>query len=153
MNKITALALTTLLAAALCACDPNSQTADIDSYPKYGHCAIDSPAKNAEISSGDDFLVGGWAFDRANNTIPEVITVYFKNVKTGALTDVNAVRNSKRPDVAAVYKNPALEQSGFNAAIKKGLLPAGDYEIIILQVDQKSGAIVCKGAAHQLKIK
>lgn len=136
----------------LSGCNPNNDVAMLSSYPKYGHCSIDSPQRGATITIEEELLISGWAYDENKKTIPGTLTMYFVNQDTNEITIATVKRGEKREDVAKVLGNPALVDSGFNGTINKGKLPAGKYLLVLLQADQTAGVISCAGDEHKITL-
>jgi len=134
-------------------CEQKNNSTELSAYPKNGQCSIDVPAKNTVLPMSEDFHIGGWAFNKVNNTTSDSLTIYFRNIKTNELVSIPAKTGHKRPDVAKALGNTALENSGFNALMEKDKLPQGDYEIILIQADLKAGVIACENEKHLIKIK
>jgi hypothetical protein len=131
-------------------CDTNNDYALLASYPKVGACAIDVPQKNAAIKRNTEVLVRGWAFDSNDQTVPDVITLYLVHKESGDIKAFSGKRGLKREDVANAYKNSKLIHSGFDLTIK--LPQPGNYEMVLLQADQDTGAISCAGTIHSVTV-
>jgi hypothetical protein len=126
---------------------------ELSAYPKNGQCSIDLPAKNAELSASEDFHIGGWAFNKTDNSTADTLTIYFKNIKTNELTSINAQTGHKRPDVVKAFSIPSIENSGFDAVMEKDNLVAGTYEVVLLQANKDTGAIICDSEPHHITVK
>lgn len=144
--------LTIFLGLFLSGCNPNNDVAMLSSYPKYGHCSIDSPQRDATVSIGNELLISGWAYDENKKTIPGTLTMYFVNEDTNEITIATVKRGEKREDVARVLGNPTLVDSGFSGTIDKNKLPAGKYHLVLLQADQAAGVISCAGDQHKITL-
>lgn len=153
MNKL--VSITFLLTCGLVAtgCEQKSNSAELSAHPKNGQCSIDVPARNAEISVTEDFHIGGWAFDKTNNSPSDTLIIYFRNIKTNELTNINAQTGHKRPDVAKALNIQSIESSGFNAVMEKDKLAKGVYEIVLMQVGKETGVIICDNEPHHITIK
>lgn len=118
------LSVTFLLTCGLVAsgCEQKNNSNELSAYPKNGLCAIDVPANNTQLSATEDFHIGGWAFDKSTSSTTDPLTIYFKNTKTNELISIAAKTGHNRPDVAKALSIPSIENSGFNAVIKKGNL-------------------------------
>ncbi len=132
----------------LSSCDVNSEYAMLASYPKNGACAIDAPQKSASIKKNVDTLVSGWAFDNINKTVPDSITLYLVHKESGKIKAFSGKRGLTRKDVANAFKNDRLIDSGFDLTIK--LIQPGNYEMVLLQADRKTGVISCAGESHNI---
>lgn len=133
-------------------CEPNSNGNELSAYPKNGLCAIDVPASNTTLSATEDFLIGGWVFDKTTNSTADALTIYFRDTKTNQIFSVTAKTGHHRPDVAAALNISTIENSGFNAVMEKGKLTRGTYEILLMQINDKKGAILCDNEPHLITI-
>lgn len=115
-------------------------------------CSIDVPAKGAVIKAGSAFSVGGWAFDNKSAVIPKEIKIQFVPVGRTFVKVAEAKRGAQRPDVAKAFNNPAAVAAGFDAMIAADLLPAGHYDLSVLQTTS-SGALLLCGYDHSIQIK
>lgn len=139
-----------LSGSLLSGCDLNNDVAMLSSYPKHGHCSIESPARGTTITLEQELSISGWAYDENHKTIPDTLTMYFINEDTNEITVAMVKRGGKREDVARVLGSPHLINSGFSGTINKAKLSAGKYQLILLQADQKNGVISCAGEAHKI---
>ena len=117
---------------------------DLIYFPPLGECHIDIPTNNSRISSSQKINIGGWAFHKDSREIPDTATLYFIN-KDNELKSINLYRNSKRPDVANLFNNEKLIDSGFNGEIPPNFLTSGNYELIIIQSSRYSEPVRCGG--------
>jgi hypothetical protein len=131
-------------------CDQNDDVTALYSYPKYGHCSIDNPARGETIFIEKELLIRGWAYDENGNTIPSTLTMYLVNEDTNKITAASVKRGEKREDVAKALENPTLIDSGFSGTIDKSELVSGKYRLMLLQADQTVGAISCAGEPHKI---
>lgn len=129
-------------------CSQNDDITILYSYPKYGICSIDNPARGETVKIGKELLIRGWAYDENKKTIPSTLTMYFINEDTNKITVATVKRGGKREDVAKVLENPMLVDSGFSGAIEEKKMAAGKYRLILLQADKASGVISCAGEPH-----
>lgn len=83
----------------------------------------------------DRFLIQGWAFLRNSASKNDSISLILQNQTESYRTDVTTTR---RVDVAAIFKNPVFEYSGFSLSLPKEKLPAGEYNILIEKVDDRN---------------
>lgn len=97
------------------------------------HCAIDFPAANSKISANKPITVNGWAFDEQSNSADKQIRIQFTSSNQALTKAFNATIGIKRQDVAAYFKNPNVESSGFSLVIPERMLEKGTYEVIVLQ--------------------
>lgn len=135
------------------ACNPTDDAALIESYSKNGACSIDSPQQSSTLPGDKDFAVGGWAYDKLSNSIPETLTLYFINENSRKIVSVSAQRGTKREDVAKAFSNEKLINSGFDAVVRKDLLEPGIYKILIVQSNKDAGAILCEGDEHKINVR
>lgn len=129
-------------------CNQNDEVSMLYSYPQYGHCSIESPARGDTVTIEKELLISGWAYDENKKTIPNTLTMYFINNDTNQITVATVKRGEKREDVAKVLENPILVDSGFSGSIEGKKLAAGRYRLILLQADRASGVISCAGESH-----
>jgi hypothetical protein len=99
-------------------------------------CALDEidgkPARSAVLSREHPSVFTGWAADMGSGKLGAVRLVF--QGADGTLYQGPARRGPKRPDVAAVFKKPALTASGFVARLDVRDVPAGLYRIEVLQI-------------------
>lgn len=134
------------------ACDTNNDIAILASYPKQGACSIDQPERNSLVDKNKGLLIRGWAYDRLNQEVPETLTLYLINETTQKITLATVQRGELRGDVAKAFGNPSLEASGFSGSLPSNKLQAGNYHLILLQINRKSGAIACNGEPHKITV-
>ena len=137
-----------LSALFITGCNQNNDAALLYSYPKFGLCSIDTPARGDIVTSEKELLISGWAYDEKRKKIPETLTMYFINEDTNEITVAPVKRGNRREDVARALGNPALVDSGFSGTIGGEKLVAGKYRLILLQADRASGVISCAGEPH-----
>lgn len=147
-GKILSLCLTALFVVA---CAPPDQSEELKSYPPLGACTIDIPGKNATVDGKSDFHLGGWAFNKGDQSASGGVVVYFVNEETGELITRTATR-APREDVVATFKQENLLNSGFNAVIAQNTLLPGKYRIELIQVSNRNGSLRCDGEAHQITV-
>lgn len=151
-NLINHISFAFLSILLITSCNQSDDVAMLYSYPKYGHCAIDSPARGDTVTTEKELLISGWAYDENRKAIPSTLTMYFINEDTNEITVATVKRGEKREDVARVLENPTLVDSGFSGSIEEKKLPAGKYRLILLQADRTSGVISCAGEAHTVTL-
>ncbi|WP_284449609.1 hypothetical protein [Pseudoxanthomonas mexicana] len=103
------------------------------------YCGINAPTPGAEYAKQKPLSVWGYAFDKANWTIPGNVSIRVSPVlpEAGNAVTVAASRGS-RPDIAAALNRPELTESGFGAEVDVSQLPEGSYVVAVLQeVDGK----------------
>lgn len=149
---VRTLYFATLTFLCITGCNQNDDAAMLYSYPKYGLCSIDSPARGETIIIEKELLVRGWAYDEKRKIVPETLTMYFIHEETNAITVVTVKRDEKREDVAKALNNPILIDSGFGGTVAKSKLTAGKYQLILLQADRTAGAISCAGEPHKVTL-
>lgn len=138
-------------ALLLAACSKPDQSAELKSYPAYGVCTIDSPARDAVIDGKTDFNLGGWAFNKQDSSVPGAVIVYFVNEETTELTTRTATRGP-REDVAAAFGQEGVLNSGFNAVVAQNSLKPGTYRIELIQVSNRDGSFRCDGDVHRITV-
>src|SRR6185503_3623115 len=99
-------------------------------------CALDhvaeGPAKTVStVERTYTVRLIGWAADTSTGTVPPVVVIELAGKQTYY---VKAVRLTKRPDVAAALKMPALVNSGYDAMASFRVVEPGEYAFNVLQV-------------------
>ncbi|HMK18615.1 MAG TPA: hypothetical protein VK492_10450 [Chitinophagaceae bacterium] len=79
----------------------------------------------------DRFLIQGWSFLKNGTTKKDTTNLILQNERE---TFRVGVASTKRVDIAAVFKNPLLENSGFSVYIPKDKFPEGEYMIGIEKI-------------------
>ena len=82
----------------------------------------------------DRFLIQGWAFLKNAAGKNDSINLVLQNQTETYQASVTVTR---RVDVAAKFKNPLFEYSGFSLSLPKEKLPAGEYSVLIEKVDER----------------
>jgi len=106
-------------------------------------CALDQV--NGQLASGPlrtprlVLSLTGWAFDRAEPGAPT--EVFALLTSGGHWYSIRATRVA-RPDVAAVFKEPRFEMSGYTLQGSIVGLPPGDYRVSIRQ-QRGTGFVSC----------
>jgi len=118
-------------AILIAGCTDDSKPVSIRPLP--GACSLDVPASGASLSKGKAFRVEGWAFNTLAQTVPSEIEIIFTTQDGRSNKAVKLERNLKRADVAAAYKNPALEAAGYSGEVNLSDLPEGSYGVAISQ--------------------
>lgn len=77
------------------------------------------------VSSSQDLLVSGWAIDEPNKALASNVDVVIDGISYAARYGV------QRQDVAAFFKEPAYEKSGFQFSILAGQLTKGSHKCFI----------------------
>ncbi|QEI13686.1 hypothetical protein [Cellvibrio japonicus] len=149
LKKLTALFSCVLL---LVGCDNNNDINTLNAYPALGVCNFETPQNNQIISNTNDIVISGWAFNKNTNSTSDSIVLYLANEETNKLTAIKTTSGMVREDVAKVFSNNKLTQSGFSATITKGELTAGSYQIVLLQADKSFIMVRCDGEKHNIII-
>lgn len=91
--------------------------------------------KIADVSSEDGLELDGWALDDKTKTVPDTVVIELFDAKSGNKYYAPANRNGrKRADVANFFKEPAFEKAGYRISADIKAVPAGEYEIIVVQL-------------------
>lgn len=103
-----------------------------------GKVNLDALNKNSAdatitVKSEDGFDINGWAFDDKSKTAPELVFIELASVKGGEKYYAAANR-SDRGDLATTFKVPAYKNAGYNLKADVTAVPAGEYQINIVQV-------------------
>ncbi len=99
-------------------------------------------SNEATVTRKDALNLVGWALDNQSAVVPMTVIVQLSATEGGRRFFASAGRVTKRADVAKKYHNQAFESAGYALASDINALPAGQYAIRIIQVEQKK-AIVC----------
>ena len=93
----------------------------------------DQVSYNIELAAEekDRFLVQGWAFLKNDATKNDTANLILQSERE---TFRVGVSTTKRVDVATVFKNPLLENSGFSVYVTKDKFPEGEYTIGIEKI-------------------
>lgn len=105
-------------------------------------CALDAPAANSRMSLNQEMNVTGWAFDERYPGSQTKVRVQFKSTEKKETKTFDGLLNIKRPDIAAAFKNPKLEDSGFSVVVPANSMAPGNYEITIL-LDRPTTIVQC----------
>lgn len=85
------------------------------------------------VKSEDGFNINGWAFDEKTKSAPEMVFIELAPVKGADKYYAQAAR-SDRGDLAKSFKVPAYANAGYNLKADISSVPAGEYNINIVQV-------------------
>ena len=104
-------------------------------------CALDavngqSIVDTASVADKENIQLSGWAGDLAAGTSPEQVFVQLEGAET---IFIKASRGTKRPDVAAQFGKPGLENAGWDANANLAEVAAGTYRVWIIQVEGDAG--------------
>lgn len=104
-------------------------------------CALDavngqSIVDTATVADKQNVQFGGWAGDLTTGTAPKEVFVQLEGAET---IFIKASRGTKRPDVAAQYDKPGLEDSGWDANANLAEVAAGTYKVSIIQIEGGAG--------------
>ena len=102
-----------------------------------GNCALDTIngviTKMSTIARKDPLVIGGWAADIISGKIPSPVIARLTQVDNSTVFYATISDRIFRPDVAAHFKNPAIEKSGFNFTASLNEIPSGHYVLEFLQ--------------------
>lgn len=88
-----------------------------------------------EVKKGEGLTIEGWALSDTTKSVPETVAIELVPANGGAKYYAPANRIPRvRNDVADFFKEPAYKKSGYKATADLSSVPAGEYELIILQV-------------------
>jgi hypothetical protein len=79
----------------------------------------------------DRFLVQGWSFLKSGATKNDTANLILQSERETFKVGVSTI---KRVDIATVFKNPLLENSGFSVYVTKDKFPEGEYTIGIEKI-------------------
>lgn len=116
---------------------------------KGGKAYIDGLNKNkmdavVTVKNEDGFDINGWVFDDKTGTAPEPLFVELAPVKGGDKYYTEAKR-SEREDVAKQFNKPGLKKAGFVIKADIKSVPAGEYQINIIQVVKENPILTTTG--------
>jgi len=103
-----------------------------------GQCAVDT-VNNAvkeeviAIHRAAGLNIWGWALDEGSTSVPSVVFLHLKG-KENYYVQLN--RSGERGDLAKAYGKPEFINAGYGSSVDISSLPAGRYEILVIQ---KSG--------------
>jgi hypothetical protein len=101
----------------------------------------DSVAKDSLlIPDKSKFKMAGWSANVTTGESPKDIFIEFDGPTKKY---IKLLRGLKRPDVAASYKNPVLENSGWEVYVDLSDTQAGEYKMRIIQIE-KDNVLICK---------
>lgn len=105
-------------------------------------CSVDNPTRNTVQALAAPLNIGGWAFDKTAGKAHDDVFVRLVSEDRKNIREFQAMRGTRRPDVARAYNMPAAETAGFDLTAPKVELPPGRYSVYVVQ---KSGddQIVC----------
>lgn len=103
-----------------------------------GKAWLDSVNKNSidkivNVKSEDGFELSGWAFNDGTKSVPSAIFIELAPVKGEGKYYATAKRTD-RHDVAKIFKEPSYKKCGFMSKADIKSVPAGEYQINIIQV-------------------
>jgi hypothetical protein len=101
-----------------------------------GRCAVDTVNKplNAEINTikrADGFSIFGWALDDKNESVPPVVVLHLAGGTGNYYAPLT--RRSDREDLSKAFGKPEFKNAGYGATVDVASLPAGKYEVLIIQ--------------------
>ena len=106
-------------------------------------CGINSPEPGKSYDRTVMLPAWGYVYDSEAGTIPLSVTLRISSPEAVVMT-VPAIRG-RRPDVAAAFGRPELEESGFGAEMDIASLSPGQYTFSVVQeLDAKR--IVCESS-------
>lgn len=111
------------------------------------YCDINSP--KGEINTQEELLAWGWAFDKANNKIPENISMQIISEDKKNGLRIPLTRDS-RPDVAKAFNLP-VEMAGYKTKIDLKTLAPGVYSVSIVQ--SEDGKILLCNSPSKIVLK
>ena len=106
-----------------------------------GNCSLDvvnntkvGAALEVAVKRADGLGIDGWAIDEAGDTVPELVAMQLTKGKNRYYALLN--RHGGRDDVAKMFARPEFANAAYDARLEIGSLPAGQYEISIIQKSQ-----------------
>lgn len=123
---VPVVALVGLLAG--CYADKNINVA-ANSY-----CSLDNPAASAQVVATKKFEPWGWAYNKADGSIPKDVTLELVASDKTVVATGTAARTS-RTDVAQAFSKPDLEMAGFGGNMDISAVKPGEYSINVIQQD------------------
>lgn len=114
-------------------------------------CSIDQPILNASLPAGQNFKIGGWAYDKQSGVLPKQVRIQLTSTNREVSKTFEATFGLGRKDVAEALKAPNAELSGFILEVPAKSIAPGTYEIVILQ-DMPNAIWAC-GYGHNIQVK
>ena len=110
-----------------------------------GRCAVDTVnlPLNAEVSTikrAEGFNIFGWALDDKNESVPPVIVLHLAGGTDNFYAPLT--RRSDRDDLSKAFGKADFKNAGYGASVDIASLPAGKYEVLIVQKEDKT-SLVC----------
>lgn len=104
-------------------------------------CALDavngqSVVDTATVADKENVQLSGWAGDLAAGTSPAQVFVELEGPEA---IFIEASRGTQRPDVAAQFDMPGLQNAGWDANANLAEVPAGTYRVWVIQVEGDAG--------------
>lgn len=118
------------LVGLLAGCDANKNV----NVTANSYCSLDSPPASAEVIVSKKFEPWGWAYNKADGSIPKDVTLELVSSDKTVVATVSAVRAS-RADVAKAFSKPELEMAGFGGSMDISAVKPGIYSINVIQQD------------------
>ena len=82
--------------------------------------------------------LSGWAADATSGSLPKAVFLEIGGVKK---VYVSVALGVARPDVATHFNKPALASAGWQAGLDMSTLPAGNYELRVIQLGEAASTI------------
>jgi hypothetical protein len=121
---------------------PSSMCSPATASPcSLDHVGATPAGEVTKVNRKDVARITGWAADGATGTVPPVVVIELAGTKKYYVT---ATHVSRRPDVAAATKMPALVNSGYDALAAFKTVDPGEYAVNILQVSASGEASKCE---------
>lgn len=144
MNKISAVGFMAMTAVVLSGCSDN---VDDKTVTKYGtdKCSVEAIAGKPDaivyVKAGR-VEINGWAFNESKHITAQDLQIQLTGAKGEPMTARDPVRVD-RPDVAKVYNNKDLTNSGFKFILDTSSLAPGTYGVT-LHIPEKNVVFVCQ---------
>ncbi|MFJ2985496.1 MULTISPECIES: hypothetical protein [unclassified Pseudomonas] len=147
MNKVVKmkfLALSMPLALVMVLAGCGAETAPSKSVSATNACSVDfiNGSANPLVAVTDGRIaMRGWAFDHNTMTVPETVDLLLKD-REGKVFVIAGGKRAERPDVAKVFKSPAVSGAGFTLVASVAEVPKGAYGFS-LRMSDGSREVLC----------
>lgn len=114
-------------------------------------CNVESPANKAEVAANAEIHIFGWFFDRFTEKSTAGVRLQLTSMDRKAIQSFNIDTLTIRGDVAAVFKEPLAEKSGFGIKVPANTLAPNTYELSLVR--EADDAIVVCFNNHTITVK
>ena len=125
------------------------------SFELGGKCAVDlvnKPQKDEVITINrkDGMTVDGWAFDDKNGKVPSLVALQLAKGADRYHALLN--RYGGREDLSKAFGKPEFANAGYRGTVDIEALPAGQYDILIIQKGEGKNMVCATYRKLEVKI-